>query len=448
MAIEFTKAERTQAKLKIGLTGPSGAGKTLSALRLSKGLVPGGRVAVVDTENGSASLYAGKQYAFDTLKIGPPYTTEKYIEAIHAAVKAGYDVLIIDSISHAWSGEGGLLQQKEQIDQRGGNSYTNWAKVTPKHERFLSNILHSPIHIIATMRSKQDYVLTDKNGKQVPMKVGLAPVQREGMEYEFTVVLDIAMNHQAEASKDRTGLFNDRIFLITEEIGDELRQWMESGAPMLAPAVAPPPEPTAPQAPAQAGTGAASVEPPWPGFDPEESFDAEPPPPADVSQDPGEYEVAFGRKYKGKKLKDIPVKELMSYLEWLEADAHKKGTPLSGDALAYKENLARYLVHRENQKPEQEDLPDANVSDAQAPADPAPPPRPPMNRAAIVGLVKRRKWTNEHVQQFMKLTWGVDSSNKLNDTQFGELMNAIEGFTPGEAIRLAQDAKNAQEAPQ
>lgn len=227
MSIQFKKAERKQVKLKLAITGPSGSGKTYSALSLAKGL--GGKIAVIDTENGSASLYSDK-FDFDVIEMNPPFSTDKYSAAIKAAEQAGYEVLVIDSITHAWAGEGGLLEQKEQLDARGkGNSYTNWASITKKHEAFKSEMLHSPVHIITTMRSKQDYQQTEVDGKKVVKKIGLAPVQRDGIEYEFTVVFDVAMNHEAEASKDRTGIFKDTFFKITEDTGKVLKEWLMSG---------------------------------------------------------------------------------------------------------------------------------------------------------------------------------------------------------------------------
>lgn len=223
----FQKAQRKQAKLKIALTGPSGSGKTYSGLAIATGL--GKKIALIDTENCSASLYSDK-FEFDVLELAPPYTIDKYRAAIRDAIKGGYEVLVVDSISHAWAGEGGLLEQKEQLDARGGNSYTNWGKITKQHEAFKSEILNADIHMICTMRSKQDYsVEKDDKGKTSIKKVGLAPVQRDGMEYEFTAVLDLAMDHSAEASKDRTGLFDRKIFTPTRETGVALSNWLAGG---------------------------------------------------------------------------------------------------------------------------------------------------------------------------------------------------------------------------
>ncbi len=223
---KFKKAERTQASLKIAITGPSGSGKTYSALSLASGISD--KIAMIDTENHSASLYADK-FEFDLLELNPPYSTEKYIEAIRLAEKSGYEVIIIDSISHQWSGEGGILSQKEQLDARGGNSFTNWAKLTPLHEKFKSSILQSKCHMICTMRSKQEFSISSKDGgKNKVDKLGLAPIQRDGFEYEFTIVFDLSMNHTAEASKDRTGIFDKKIFTPGDETGLLLMDWISS----------------------------------------------------------------------------------------------------------------------------------------------------------------------------------------------------------------------------
>jgi len=224
---KFKKAEKKKAKLRLGISGPSGSGKTYSALRLASGL--SSKIAVIDSEKGSASLYADN-FNFDVLELAPPYSPERYIEAMNDAVKEGYEVIIMDSISHAWAGEGGLLNKKEQLDARGGNSFSNWAKMTPIQERFVASLVNCPAHLIVTMRSKQEYILEqNEKGKQAPRKVGLAPVQREGFEYELTTMFDVGMNHTCETSKDRTNLFVDKIFQITEETGQILKDWLESG---------------------------------------------------------------------------------------------------------------------------------------------------------------------------------------------------------------------------
>lgn len=228
--MQFKKAERVTRPLKLAITGPSGSGKTLSSLKLASGI--GGKIAVIDTENSSASLYSDR-YDFDTVTLSPPYTTAKYIEAMRLASDNGYFVVIIDSISHAWAGDGGLLSQKESADSRGGNQYTNWAPITKQQEAFKSFILNYPNHLICTMRSKQDYVMSDNGkGKQAPIKVGLAPVQREGMEYEFDTVFDVAMNHEAQTSKDRTGLFDGQTMVIDETTGAKIMEWKKSDKPL------------------------------------------------------------------------------------------------------------------------------------------------------------------------------------------------------------------------
>jgi hypothetical protein len=228
--VAFRKAERKLAKLKIALTGPSGSGKTMSALLIAKGI--GKKIALIDTENASASLYADR-FEFDTVALTPPYTIPKYIEAIKAAQDAGYDVVIIDSISHAWAGDGGLLAKKESLDARGGNSFANWGGISKEHEQFKSILLNCSIHLICTMRSKQDYVLeVNEKGKSAPRKVGLAPIQRDGMEYEFTTVLDLAMDHNAQASKDRTSIFDGQIFKPTKETGETLMKWLQEAKPL------------------------------------------------------------------------------------------------------------------------------------------------------------------------------------------------------------------------
>lgn len=238
----FQRAERRKARARIGLVGPAGSGKTYSALQLAFGL--GGRVAVIDTEHSSAELYSTLG-EYDVAVLAPPFSVEKYLALIHEAEAAGYDVIVLDSLSHAWSGSGGLL---DEVDRKsaGGNKFTAWRDVTPKHNALVDAILQSPAHIIATMRAKTEYVVEqDERGKSKPRKVGLAPVQREGMDYEFTLVFDVEQSrHIATTSKDRTGLFDGFADVLKAEHGQKLAGWLAGGtdAPVVEPAApAPPP---------------------------------------------------------------------------------------------------------------------------------------------------------------------------------------------------------------
>ena len=226
--MELRNAERKQAKIKMGLQAPSGAGKTYSALLLAYGLINDwSRIAVIDTENHSADLYAHLGN-YQVLAFEQPFSPERYIQAIEVCEKAGMEVIILDSISHEWEGVGGILDIHGAMM---GNSFTNWAKVTPRHNAFVQKLLQSSSHIIATIRSKQDYVLSEKNGKMVPEKIGLKGVTREGLDYEFTIVLELDLKHQATATKDRTQLFMDKpSFIITPDTGKTIKAWCESGA--------------------------------------------------------------------------------------------------------------------------------------------------------------------------------------------------------------------------
>lgn len=226
--MEIRKAERKKAKLRLGIAAPSGAGKTYSALLMAFGL--GGKIGLIDTEHGSGDLYAHLG-DYDIINIEAPYTVKKYIEAISAFEAAEYGTVIIDSLSHAWAGDGGLLDKQGKMADRGTNSFAAWRTITPEHNNLVDAMLRSPCHIIATMRAKQEYVLeTNDKGKQQPKKVGMAPVQREGMEYEFTVMLDVDMGHIASASKDRTSLFDGQFFKIDQSTGQRLLSWLETGA--------------------------------------------------------------------------------------------------------------------------------------------------------------------------------------------------------------------------
>lgn len=222
--MKLVKSNRRKAKIKMALQGPAGAGKTFSSLLIAEGLTSGdfSKVAVIDSENGSSNLYSdlGDYYVLALEKHNP----EEYIKAIDLCEKEGIEVIIIDSITHAWEF---LLDYHASLS---GNSFTNWGKITPRQKAFIDKILNSTCHIIATMRTKQDYVLNQKDGKYIPEKVGLKAVQRDGVEYEFTVILDLDIKHFATCSKDRTGLFMDKPeFQITKGIGRKIKQWCEQG---------------------------------------------------------------------------------------------------------------------------------------------------------------------------------------------------------------------------
>jgi hypothetical protein len=243
------RAARRKAFLKLGISAPSGAGKTLGALLLSYGMLKRkyptlsdqeiwDKIAIVDTENGSGELYVG--YQTGTLTIGEylavglkaPFTADKYISAIDVCEKNNVEIIILDSISHLWAGEGGLLEKQNMltVKSKSGNSYTAWREVTPDHNRFVDKMLQCNAHVIATMRAKTDYVQDkDDSGKTSIRKVGLKPIQRDGMEYEFTVFLDIEETHRCTASKDRTGLLDGKIFTITPKIGSDIMDWLETG---------------------------------------------------------------------------------------------------------------------------------------------------------------------------------------------------------------------------
>ena len=222
----FTKAERKKAKLRLGLTGASGSGKTYSALQVAKGM--GGKIALIDTEHGSASLYSNN-FDFDTLELEAPYTPERFIQAIELAEQSGYDVIIIDSLTHEWTGKGGCLQINDEFAKTvmKGNSYMAWSHTTPRHQALIEKLSSSKCHIIATMRSKTERV---QEGKKV-ITLGMKPEQRDGIEYEFTTFLELSHEtHQAIASKDRTGLFNpEQPFLVTPDIGIALLDWLNTG---------------------------------------------------------------------------------------------------------------------------------------------------------------------------------------------------------------------------
>jgi hypothetical protein len=221
----FQKAKKEKVWTKVLLGGASGSGKSYSALRLATGLAKkaNSRIAAIDTEAGRIRYYAN-EFDFDDLQLEEPYTPQKYIDAINQAIDGGYKVLIIDSISHEWN------YCVETHDKMPGNSYTNWQKITPMHNKFMEKVLQCPMHVIATVRGKDEYVLEEKNGKQTPKKVGLGYKQRDGVEYEYTVTFNIDQDtHVSSVSKDNTHIFEGRFEVLTEKDGEALYDWANSG---------------------------------------------------------------------------------------------------------------------------------------------------------------------------------------------------------------------------
>lgn len=235
--MQLQLATREQVKLRLSIGAPAGFGKTAGALILAHGMgYDWGKIGVIDSENKSASLYANHTLpngyhigAFQTIQLEPPYTPEKYSQAIKVCEDAGMEVVIIDSVTHVWTGKGGLLESNDSL---GGNKFQNWAKTTPRYQAWLSSILNSKCHVITTNRKKQAYELSkDASGKTTVEKKGMEDQIRDGYDYEMTIAFEIINDgHLAKASKDRSSLFSERPeFVITEEIGKEIMQWCESG---------------------------------------------------------------------------------------------------------------------------------------------------------------------------------------------------------------------------
>lgn len=229
----FKKAAKSQAKLRMALMGPPGSGKTFSALSIASGL--GSRIAVIDSERGSASKYAGRGgFEFDVCEL-EDFGPESYIKNIREAESAGFDVLIVDSLSHAWAGPGGVLDIVDQAKKRGGgNDFSAWKSGTPLQNKLIDALLRSKCHIICTMRSKVEYVLEkNESGKNVPKKVGMAPVQRQDVEFEFDVAGTLSNENELVIDKSRCPAISGKSFLKPGvELGRTLKAWLEDGDPV------------------------------------------------------------------------------------------------------------------------------------------------------------------------------------------------------------------------
>lgn len=231
----FQKAERKKAKARIALLGVTGGGKTKSGLKIARGLAgPNGRIAVIDTENRSASLYEGEPDigTFDVVELDT-FAPGTYVKMIHAAEAEGYDVIFIDSLSHAWMGKDGALERVDNAVKRtgGGNSFAGWRDVTPQHNELVDAMVRCKAHIIVTMRSKMEYVMEeDSRGKKVPRKIGMAPIQRDGMEFEFSVVGDMNLNNDMVVTKSRCDELNGKVFNKPgADVAKVLLDWLNKG---------------------------------------------------------------------------------------------------------------------------------------------------------------------------------------------------------------------------
>ena len=223
--MELRQSERQQARIKIAIQGVSGAGKTYSSLLMAKGLTNGdlSKVAIIDTENGSADLYAHLGN-YKVVRLKPPFSPDIYIEAIDLCLANNIDTIIVDSMSHCWAY---LLSYHSTLK---GNSFTNWSVITKMQEEFINKILQANTHIICTMRCKEAYALKqNEKGKFIPERVGLKPIQRNQISYEFTTVFDIDINHISRVTKDRSNLFLEQEFRITESTGEKILGWCNSG---------------------------------------------------------------------------------------------------------------------------------------------------------------------------------------------------------------------------
>lgn len=236
----FEPVKRQKSKLRMSLAGVSGAGKTLGALYIAFGITGDwSKIALIDTEHERGRFYADRsdlptptgEFLYQAMSA--PFSPDKYISYVSEAAKAVGDdgVIIVDSFSHAWDNEGGVLDIKSNIAQKPGkNDYTAWGEAGKIQNNLVNTILSVNAHTIITMRAKMEYALEQNDkGKMQPVKLGLAPVQRENTEYEFDIALNIARDHTACVSKDTTFLDNFT-GIITPEIGRQLHEWLDNGA--------------------------------------------------------------------------------------------------------------------------------------------------------------------------------------------------------------------------
>jgi KaiC/GvpD/RAD55 family RecA-like ATPase len=227
--LQFTPATKEKAKARVALCGPSGAGKTFTALTIATAL--GSRIAVIDTERGSASKYAD-EFAFERLELDQ-YDPRILVDALGVAAGAGFDVVVVDSLTHFWSGSGGMLEQVDAIARRSSsnNTFAAWKDARPMERRMIDALVSYPGHVIVTMRSKTKYEIDQSSGRSAPRKVGLAPEQRDGIEYEFDIVGDMDPDNVLTVTKSRARTLSGAVVAQpTMEFGLRIREWLEAGA--------------------------------------------------------------------------------------------------------------------------------------------------------------------------------------------------------------------------
>lgn len=237
MSFVVQRAAHVRRPLRLNLMGPSGGGKTWTALAIATELArqEGGEVVLIDTERRSGALYANDFPPYSVIPFDPPFHPHRYLEACRAAVGAGARVIIIDSLSQAWSGPGGLLEEvdKAAARNRGGNTFNAWKHLTPIQNELVDGILALPCHVIVTMRVKTKYLVEERNGKSVPRKVGTVPIQREGLEYEFDIVgyMDPEQN-RLSIEKTRCSALNGAVVAKPgADVARALMAWLDAGAP-------------------------------------------------------------------------------------------------------------------------------------------------------------------------------------------------------------------------
>lgn len=407
--IQFKKATKTTARLRLALAGPSGSGKTFTALALATEIVrgTGKRIAVIDSERGSASKYA-HLFDFDVVELvdGDPDT---YVAAIRTAEAAGYGCVVIDSMSHAWSGKGGVLEQVDGVAAKGGSKFTAWQKGTPLQQGFIDTIIGARLHVIATMRSKTEWVLeTNEKGKQAPRKIGTAPVQRDGVEYEFDVMGELDLDHTLVVTKSRCPDVDGKSFRNPgAEFANVLMTWLSLGTPAVeAPRLTVVPPTTsgtaAPKAPINAEAKAAQAA----------RVDA-----VKLRIDRAKVTLGDHRVHelvgdlKGKRL--VEVEQAADKLEQAIQDAAAEHASLLGD--------------------------DAPFDDAPPPSDDPTPATPPEVSAApaapavaltplkaMWAAAQTAAWRSEEVTGLAHRMFGGKGPAQLDEEQLGKLTDAIE----------------------